>query len=143
MDYTLDRSNLEALVIGKEEYVLIEPTSSHNSRDIYLDNNPKDRSTELFLTAQNRKLPKYRRSYFGDCYGIIDGVAMGAGRAIMPYHLVASDKRVRKVPGTKPYSVNVVLHYYHQPFYSKLHQAIIDHLLKNAPKMLKSDGQSL
>lgn len=132
MDYQLDKNNLQNVVLGQEKYVQIESSKRSNRQDIFLDNNAADRSTELFFKAQGSKATKYRRSYFDDCYGIIDGVARGLGSAVMPEHLVHGNSKLKIRKGTKTYKVDVVLHYYQQPFYTKAHQAVIDCLVKGA-----------
>lgn len=134
LDYKLEKANLEAAILGKEDYVVIEGKAG-GPAEVYLDNNAEDRATELFFRAQG-KIPKYRRSYFGDCYGIIDGVAQGLGRAVMPEHLVSQNPKLKILGGYKPYATDVVLHYYQQPFYSKLHRAVIEALASQAPKHL-------
>lgn len=136
MDYRLEKANLETVVLGSEKYVLIESMKSSRRDDIFLDNNSGDRATENFFKAQGGKTPKYRRSYFDDCYGIIDGVALGMGKAVMSEHLVADNDKIKIVKGFKHYKVDVVLHYYHQPFYSKLHQSVIELLTKNCNSFL-------
>lgn len=133
MDYKLDRANLETAVLGQEKYVLIESRTKSSDRDlVFLDNDFEDRATENFLKAQGRKSIKYKRSYFADCYGIIDGVAAGFGKAVMPEHLVVNHPQVKISKEFKPYNVDVVLHYYQQPFYSQIHKAILETLMAKA-----------
>lgn len=137
MDCKLDKSNLEAIKLGQEKYVLIEGRNKNSGRDdIFLDNDSADRATENFLKAQGKKFTKFRRSYFDDCYGIIDGVALGLGKAVMPEHLVADHSQIKISKDFKPYKVDVILHYYHQPFYSKLHQAVVETLSKASSAFL-------
>ena len=136
MDFLLEKSNLQTVTLGSEKYVVIESPKEFRRDDIFLDNAPNDRTTELFFKSQGSKAPKYRRSYLDDCYGILDGVARGLGRAVMPEHLIREGSKIKIVRGYKPYNVDVVLHYYQQPFYSKLHEAVISSLTKNAPQFL-------
>lgn len=138
MDYRLEKANLQIEALGHEKFVVIESKKESKRDDIFLDNDSEDRATELFFKAQGTKAPKYRRSYFDDCYGIIDGVALGLGRAVMSEHLVADNSKIKVIKGHKPYKVDVVLHYYQQPFYSKLHQAVIESLVKGASHYLSS-----
>lgn len=128
LDYKLEKSNLETITLGQEKYVLIEARKKSDRDDTFLDNDSKDQTTENFFKAQGKKNPKFRRSYFDDCYGIIDGVALGLGKAVMPEHLVTDNSQIKISKDFKPYKVDVILHYYHQPFYSKLHQAVIETL---------------
>lgn len=139
MDTRLERANIETVTLGQETYVMIAGKEGCARDDIFLDNDANDRATELFFRAQSAhrgKTPKYRRSYFADCYGIIDGVSMGFGRAVMSKHLVSNNKKLRIQKGYQPYKMDVVLHYYQQPFYSKLHQAVAKCLAENAPSYL-------
>ncbi|MCB9072881.1 MAG: LysR family transcriptional regulator [Bdellovibrionaceae bacterium] len=136
MDYALERANLQRENLGQEKYVIIESKKSQKRHDIYLDNDSADRATEMFFKSQNIKLPKYRRSYFDDCYGIIDGVTLGLGKAIMPKHLVAHNPKLKITESSKAYNLDVVLHYYQQPIYSKLHLAVLETIKKNAPPLL-------
>ena len=137
-DQRIERAGIEAKVLGREKYVLIESRKESLRDDIFLDNDAGDRATELYFKAQGGKVPKFRRSYFDDCYGIIDGVALGLGRAVMPEHLVSENSQIKVLKGHKAFHVDVTLNYYHQPFYSKLHQSVVDHLCQNAGKFLKS-----
>lgn len=137
MDNKLERAHLETVTLGQEKYVLIEGrTKSSGREDIFLDNDSIDRATENFFKAQGKKSFKHRRSYFDDCYGIIDGVTSGLGKAVMPEHLVAGNKQIKFPKDFKPYKVDVILHYYHQPFYSKLHQAVAEALIQNVASLL-------
>lgn len=136
MDCKLDKSNLETIKLGQEKYVLIEGRKKSDRDDIFLDNDSKDQATENFFKAQGKKTPKFRRSYFDDCYGIIDGVALGLGKAVMPEHLVTDNSQIKISKDFKPYKVDVILHYYHQPFYSKLHQAVVETLSKASTSFL-------
>ncbi len=136
MDSKLDKSNLETIMLGQEKYVLIEGRKKSDRDDIFLDNDSKDQATENFFKAQGKKTPKFRRSYFDDCYGIIDGVTLGLGKAVMPEHLVADNSQIKISKDFKPYKVDVILHYYHQPFYSKIHQAVVETLSKASTSFL-------
>ncbi|MBN22602.1 MAG: hypothetical protein CL678_15065 [Bdellovibrionaceae bacterium] len=136
MDYKLDQANLETQVLGQEKLVVIESKNASNRDDIFLDNDSNDRATELFFKFQKKKAPKYRRSYFDDCYGIIDGVKAELGKAVMSEHLVNGDKSLRIVNGYKPYNLDIVLHFYKQPFRSRLHQAVIKELMERAKLFL-------
>ena len=73
----------------------------------------------------------------GDVYGIISGVELGLGRAVMSKHLLKNNKAIRFVPGFKKYAVEVKLHYFEQPYYSKLHSQIVNELIKTTPELFK------
>ncbi|MBN1115126.1 MAG: LysR family transcriptional regulator [Oligoflexia bacterium] len=136
MDYAMEKSSIEKKVLGTEEYVVISSKKTTSRDDIYLDNNPDDMATENFMRFQKKPV-KYKRSYMSDCYGIIDGVVNGIGRSVMSRHLVDRNLPVRIVKGFKPYTLDVVLHYNSQPFYTRLQKAVIDELTRNSSKFLK------
>jgi DNA-binding transcriptional LysR family regulator len=138
LDHTLERENLETIKLGSENFVVIESRKHKSPAHIFLDNNAEDLATELFFRAQGGKKPKYKRSYFDDCYGIIEAAAQGLGRAVMPEHLVKNNNQVKICKGFKPYQTDVVLHFYKQPFYTQLHNNIVKNLTTQASQYLKS-----
>ncbi len=135
MDYKWERSGVETHLLGYEEFVVIESSEFKNRNDIFLDNDPQDRVTSDFFRKQKHKI-SYRRSYMDDAYGILDGAAQGLGRAVMSRHLVSNTAGIRIVPGFSPWKLNVVLHYYSQPFYPKLQGAVVSELVSKCPKWL-------
>lgn len=136
LNYRLDRANIETELLGKENLVVIEGIKQDGRGDIFLDNNTKDLVTEVFFQSQKRKSPKYKRSYFDDCYGIIDGVRMGLGKAVMPEHLLRKESSIHIIDDYNPMELEVCLQYHSRPFYSKIHQMIVKELKKNSAKFL-------
>ena len=53
----------------------------------------------------------------GDVYGILDGVALGLGRAVMSKHLVEEDSRFKIIKTSKKYLRPIVLCFYKQAYY--------------------------
>lgn len=135
VDFESKRHGVKAEILGKEEYVMIESKRITSRNHIYLDHDPTDQATFEFFRAQGKKVPEFQRAYFGDVYGILDGVHHGLGRAVMSKHLL-SDQEVKVVRGFKSRVVDVRLTYIEQPFYSKLHSAIIEELKANAATFL-------
>ncbi len=135
MDSELKKQGVESVRLGNEEYVAIQSTLHESPSDIYLDHSPEDTVTENFFRVQNRK-PAYRRKFLGDVYSIIDGVALGYGKAIMSRHLIQNDSRIQEIPGFKKFSRPLTLNYFKQPFYSKLQMAVMDEIMKGAPRFL-------
>ncbi len=133
-DTKIDRSHLECETLGREQLVLIESRQKSQRGHYFLDNDRNDPVTEEFF--RNKKL-KYNRSYFADCYGIIDAVERGLGRAIMPLHLIKENKKLRVSKGHKAKNINVYLQYHSQPFYSELHKLVINELIARAQIFLK------
>lgn len=136
MDYSWNKKGIAEQVLGFEEFVAIESAKHDAPTDLYLDHGPWDNATEDFFKAQPRAPKQLRRSFMGDVYGIIDGVELGLGRAIMSRHLIHDNRRVRSVSGYNKYRRPVTLHYFEQPYYSKLAQEIHRELLSKAPEFL-------
>lgn len=135
-----ERAGIENVQLGIERDVLVE-SSLHSDRDnCYIDHDPRDNFTEKFFLSQTGStVPRMERAYFDDIYGLIDAVSEGLGRAVVPVHLLDPAMPVRVVPGFRPFDVPVFLHYHHQPYYTRLQQAVIDALLLHCPPLLRTD----
>jgi DNA-binding transcriptional LysR family regulator len=129
-DQRIDRAHLVAHIIGQEKYVVIESARGTDRQNHYLDNEPSDRTTEVYFKTQGNLQKPYQRSFFNDCYGIIDGVKQGLGRAVMSEHLIQNNTSIKIIKKFTPQVVPVVLHYHVQPIYSKLHQKVVSTLHK-------------
>jgi len=130
-----ERMGIENVQLGVERNVLIESSRWPGREDCYIDHDPRDNFTERFFLIQTgATVPKMLRAYFDDIYGLIDAVAEGIGRAVVPLHLIRPEHRVRMTPGFRPYEVPVFLHYHAQPYYTKLQRAVIDALTDECPR---------
>ncbi len=130
-----ERMGIENVRIGVERNVLIESARYSGREDCYVDREPRDNFTERFFLIQTgATVPKMLRAYFDDIYGLLDAVAEGVGRAVVPLHLIKPEHQVRLVPGFKPYEVPVFLHHHTQPYYTKLHRAVIDTLTQECSR---------
>lgn len=135
-DYHLSLPGIESRVIGKEEYVVIESKKIKNIPPIYLDHGPHDNATESYFKFQGQDL-EFRRGFMGDVYGIIEGVELGLGRAIMSKHLVKDIRDIREKKSKRKYTRDIYVSYYTQSYYSPLHHLVIDNLSKKASDFLK------
>lgn len=140
MDSPITSEAITSEKIGTESFVVIE-SSRHTSRsDVFLDNDPQDTMTETFFRAQNPpRSPPAQRRFAHDCYGIIDAVGKGLGRAIMSRHLVENEGGIQIVPGYRTLQVPVLLHRIKRPYYSRLHENVVANLIKRAPQLLGKD----
>ena len=127
-DYRFQKGGIAETLLGNENYVVINSANNPCSEEIYLDHGPHDNATASFFNFQNKKPKFYRRTFMGDVYGIIDGVASGLGKAVMSEHLIKKRKDIKIVSGYKKYQREVVLHHFEQPYYPKVWEVIIKKL---------------
>lgn len=133
-----ERAGIENVPLGVERNVLIESSRYTTRESCYIDHDPRDNFTEKFFLSQTGStVPRMERSYFDDIYGLIDAVAEGYGRAVVAVHLLEPSMPVRVAPGFQPYEVPVFLHYHRQPYYTRLHQAIVDTLTRHCQARLR------
>jgi DNA-binding transcriptional LysR family regulator len=132
MDYSWSKKGIAEIHLGNEEFVVIESTKHDNPHDIYLDHGPLDNATEDFFSKQSKAPKSFRRSFMGDVYGIIDGVEMGLGRAVMSKHLIEDNKRIQVVGGYGAHKRPVTVHYFEQPYYSRLMNRVLEELRSQA-----------
>jgi DNA-binding transcriptional LysR family regulator len=138
LDRPPESAGVEAELLGYEENVLVEPKTKAPPDAPFLDHDPDDQTTHRFWGLQRRKPENIRRFYLDEIYGILDGVALGLGRAVVPLHLARDDDRVRLVPHLKPLLVPVYLHYYRQPFYTELQKLTLQTLVKGVSSRLRA-----
>jgi DNA-binding transcriptional LysR family regulator len=116
--------------LGEEEFVMVESRRHRVRRDVFLDVNPDDNTTEWFLAAQPARLRprRWARSFMFDEAGILLGVELGLGRAVKPRHSLPEGAAVRVDARFASVSKPVFLHYRQQRYYGRLHQAIAGRL---------------
>jgi DNA-binding transcriptional LysR family regulator len=129
LDQELPWAALQRLRLGEETYVAVESADHATRSEVWLDINPDDQVTERFFQFQG-ETPSYRRSFMSDVYGIIDGVALGIGRAVVPRHMLTGRTDIRVLPEYRAQQAEVWLHHYTLPFYSRLQQAVVTQLRK-------------
>lgn len=127
-DYFLKLPGCEETLIGKEEFVLIESQKHSDIPDIYLDHSPRDNASMEFVKFQGMG-QEINRGFMGDVYGIMDGVALGLGRAVMSRHLVQKDTRFKIMKTKKKYYRPVVASFYRQAYHTKLHREVLSLLV--------------
>jgi DNA-binding transcriptional LysR family regulator len=137
MDSELHRADTETVELGQEEYVLMESADHPVPRNIYLDHDPDDTITDRFLSMQSGTVHEYRRAFLDEIYALIDGVALGLGKAVISKHLIAHDERLRIVPDNRSMFVPVLLHFHKQPYFTELQKAVIRELRARCPKLLR------
>ncbi len=136
LDRSLNREDLASIHLGDELNALVQK-KNYKGADIYLDHHENDEITFKYLRLRSTdRAAKIERRYLDDVYGLIDGVKLGLGRAVLPLHLVQGDKELSVVEKDRSLKIPVVLHHYVRPFYSKLHHEVLDILKNQAGKYL-------
>lgn len=108
--------------------------SGYGGADIYLDHDENDDTTVRYL--RKKSAARLQRRYLDDIYSLMDGVRLGWGKAVLPRHLVAQEPELEVINPDRTLEIPVVLHHYEQPFYSRLHQGVLDALVRNCPRFL-------
>ncbi|MCB0419835.1 MAG: LysR family transcriptional regulator [Bdellovibrionales bacterium] len=130
------RDELVTMHLADEINYLTEK-KGYSGPNLFLDHHEKDQTTALYLKMKKSK-GRMERRYLDDVYGLIDGVKLGIGRAVLPYHLIKDERSIKIVDKKTALSFPVYLHYLHQPFYSDLHKAVVEALTLRCPKILKT-----
>lgn len=136
IDHPVPHADLESVQVGEEENVLVESKKYACPEGVYLDHDPDDPTTAQFLGAQRASTARFERSYCDEIYSLMDGVAYGLGRGVVPRHLAARDTRLAIVPGIKPVRVPVVLHAARDAMLGEAARAAVAVLKEACPKLL-------
>jgi DNA-binding transcriptional LysR family regulator len=125
LDEPIEVAGVDHHLLGYEENVLIESVAHTGREHIHLDHDSDDVTTQRFLRRQGAGETAIDRSFFDDIYGVIDGVSLGFGRAVVPRHLLCSisglSLQVREIPGFEAVKSPVYLNYFAQPYYTAIH----------------------
>lgn len=135
MDYEYQRNNVSSHILGYEKYLRIQ-SSQYPESGVYLDYDQDDKITQLYFEKQMIDHLSIKSSFVDDIHGILNGVVNGVGQGIVPCHLIQEKLPIRIVKGENPLYVPLVLHYFHQPYYSRLQKKTIEMLKINCEKYL-------
>lgn len=128
-DFPLKVAGVNSIEIGKEEYVLVRSSKYKQAPLTILDHNPNDLVSMEFFQFQGEEF-RYERSFMGDIYGILDGVSLGLGQAVLSKHLIEPDKRFEIIKTKKRYFKSIYLHFYNQSYYPRV-QTEVQNLLQD------------
>jgi DNA-binding transcriptional LysR family regulator len=137
IDHPVERADLEWVTLGEEENVLVQSKDYPTAGDVYLDHDPDDPTTAQFLRLQGVRAPVFERSYCDEIYALMDGVALGIGRGVVPRHLAERDPRLVIVSGKKPLRMPVVLHASRDAMLGEAARAAVKLLKEACPKLLE------
>jgi DNA-binding transcriptional LysR family regulator len=135
------KEGLKGYKLGEEENVLVRSKLNKERENIFLDHDPQDSTTEDFMRLNGQKSRAFRRCYVDDIYGILEGVSLGWGSAIVPKHLIDSNPKyqdtIKVAKGYTPLKTPIWLYHYEQPYYTRLEHVVIDSLTENVSKVLE------
>ncbi len=130
LDDRIQKEELERHFLGSEYNVMVEP-KEFEGPNIFLDHDDDDMTTLNYLKKFKLPTKDIKRIFLDDIHGILAGIRQGLGRAVLPLHLVKNDKSLCILNPKDTLEVPVYLYYYSQPYYSKLHQAVVNELVEN------------
>jgi DNA-binding transcriptional LysR family regulator len=132
-DRPLVRERIRSELIGHEEQVHVTPMTADKNLP-FIDHDPKDEVTFSFLRAQGLST-NVRRIFMDDIQGVIRGVELGLGQAILSRHLLKGlrvSQRNHKKRVTSPVYLS-----FHEVDYSPVVQLQFLKLLRaELPKLL-------
>jgi len=122
-------NSLHSELLGYEINVLVE-SKKHTFNGQYLDHDSLDVTTSSYfkLKPQLDKKNNIKR-YLDDVYGLIDGVKLGMGRAVLPLHLIQNEKDLKVLYPKTQLKVPLYLLYYKNSYQTQLEQKVIDNLI--------------
>src|SRR5262249_10324807 len=126
-----------SLHLGDEQLVLVESATHRGRDDTYLDHDADDATTAVFFQRHHAAAPP-KRAFFDDIYGILDGVALGFGRAVISRHLMRAKDPIRLVRGYGAVRSPVYLHRFRQSAYSRAQLAVYEALRAGVPQRLET-----
>lgn len=128
----INKKHINTLNIGNESYVLVKSNQyTDKVKDIYLDHDIEDETTQLFLKKQRKPILVWRQHYLDNIHLIIEAVKLGLGRAVLPCHILTQEPNLQSVKGMKPLNIPIYLMYYKQEYYNQLQQSVIEILKKS------------
>lgn len=119
-----NKEGYDCIPLGIEENVLVAHKKLPN-HEVFLDHDPEDVTTSSYFSLSGKNKPEHIR-YLDDVYGLLDGVKLGLGRAILPKHLIQGEKNLLVQNPRTILKVNVFLVMASSPYRSKVHQEVID-----------------
>lgn len=127
-------SGLNAEFLGYEINVLSE-SKEYEFNGCYLDHDPNDVTTSSYFKLKPELKTKLTcKRYLDDVYGLLDGVTLGLGRAILPEHLIKDEKKIRVLYPKTKLKVPVYLLYFENYYATHFDRLVLDNLRK-----IKSD----
>lgn len=135
-DQRWDREGWEATFLGHEENVLVRSRRHDPDEEWFLDHDENDQTTLRYLQKFSPRKKSVRRRYLDDVHALVDGVKAGWGLAVLPRFLVAEERELEIIDPSRILKVPVWAHHHAQPFYTRLHEALLKDIVQTAKTVL-------
>lgn len=136
-DQKSENKSIESVFLGYEENVMICAKGEKKQPIQWiLDHDELDDVSMKYQKINRISSKKLHKRYLDDVYGLIDGVRHGLGVAIVPLHMIKMYDDLDIVSGEKILFTEVWLHFFNQPYYTKLHQGVVEAIGVYAKKTL-------
>lgn len=138
LDAEVPDQRLQFDLLGQETLVHIRNKAITHQPDppIFLDHDAHDVTTYNFFEAQGLPDFEFDRCFYDDVYGLIDGVRLGFGEAVVSRHIIKDDEEFEIIRYNKAVTSPVILCYVKNRYLSVLQQQVIEHLKQNVPHYL-------
>jgi DNA-binding transcriptional LysR family regulator len=133
-----ERDEFENQRLGTEENVLVAK-KNYTGEEVYLDHDENDQVTFDYFQKAGKKLKKAKRLYLDDVYGLIEAAKLGLGYAVLPLHLVEGERSLEILNQSQVLKVPLFLSFYKQPYYTRLHTAIVEAMQSGFQKRLREN----
>lgn len=127
--------NVTSRLVGHETMVHIRnKTLEHQPEPpCFLDHDVYDMTTYNFFVDQEMQDFEFDRCFYDDIYGLLDGVRMGFGEAVVSRHMVEEDEVIEIIAHDKVVQSPVYLSFVKNRYVTSLHKQIVEHLCENMP----------
>jgi len=125
LDHGAQSPGIQTEILGYEQNVLVQK-KGYKGPDVYLDHNESDHTTLEYFRDQ--KIGLIRRSFLGDIFGLVEGVKLGFGRAILPRHLIEKVEEVEIINPKRVLQMPIVLCFNEQLMRVQYHAEILKSL---------------
>jgi DNA-binding transcriptional LysR family regulator len=136
LDHLVQYDGIEQILIGHEEYVMIESKLGTKVEEIFLNHDEKDMTTFEYFNFLGKPKKQLKRRYLDEIYSVIDAVAAGFGRSVLPLNLIETDKRIKILNPEKKMKRPVYLTFKKRPYYTALFKQTQWALLEALKKIL-------
>lgn len=134
-------ANATELPLGREVLVHIRNRALHEVYDpqatpIFLDHDLEDMTTYRYFAQQGEPDKELYRSFYDDVYGLLDGVKLGFGEAIISEHLIRDDPALVVIPHAVRVEIPFSIYFNASKQMTKLHKAVVGCLQREVPTYL-------